>query len=73
MPAPWSGFGRWTGAFLHNCAKYSSCDKTLQYITGYLGQGLRFLQSHSLAEMGIWIKIKEDMDMNNWVTTWRPY
>lgn len=36
------GFGRRTIAFLHNCAKYSSCDKTLQYITGYLGQGLHF-------------------------------
>lgn len=28
---------------------------------------------HSLAEMGIWTKIKEDMDVKNWVTTWRLY
>jgi len=36
------GSGRWTVAYLNNGAKYSSCDKTLQYFTGYLGQGLHF-------------------------------
>lgn len=40
------GFGRRMVASLHNCAKYSSRDKTLQYITGYLGQGLHFPKSY---------------------------
>lgn len=72
------GFGRRTVASLHNCAKYSSCDKTLQYITGLGGARVTFplvlswCLMHSLAEMGIWTKMK-DMDVNNWVTTWRPY
>lgn len=39
-------FGRQMVALLHNCAKYSSCDKTLQFMTGYLGQGLHFPESY---------------------------
>lgn len=49
-------FGRQMVALLHNCAKYSSCDKTLQFMTGYLGQGLHFPESYLGAWCILWQK-----------------